>query len=94
MTAVPAQGHEVPSPPQPGKDPAASEGCSAKAGTPPEQEEEEEEQQQQQQQQAGGGGEQADLPFDAPFAPLRQPFDFWQDAVLLCLLGGALGAFG
>ncbi|KAL4442517.1 hypothetical protein ABPG77_005101 [Micractinium sp. CCAP 211/92] len=55
---------------------------------------EEQQQEEQEAQEADGGGEKADLPFDAPFAPLRSPFDFWQDGVLLCLLGGALGAFG
>ncbi|KAI3437816.1 hypothetical protein D9Q98_000263 [Chlorella vulgaris] len=33
-------------------------------------------------------------PFDPPFAPLRMPLTFWQDAVLLSVLGGALGALG
>lgn len=33
-------------------------------------------------------------PFDPPFATLVPPFTFWQDAVLLALLGAALGAFG
>lgn len=33
-------------------------------------------------------------PFDHSFAPLKLPFTFWQDLLLLLLLGGGLGAFG
>lgn len=32
--------------------------------------------------------------FDPAFAPLSAPFMFWQDALLLALLGGCMGAFG
>lgn len=32
--------------------------------------------------------------FDLPFARLRPPFTFYQDALMLTLLGAALGAFG
>lgn len=32
-------------------------------------------------------------PFDPAFAPLAPPFLWWQDFLLLALLGAALGAF-
>lgn len=80
-----------PAAPQSCKDQAASEEqhCCAENGMPATERGAE-----RQQPSSGGEEEAVDLPFDAPFAPLRPPFDFWQDAVLLSLLGGALGAFG
>lgn len=42
---------------------------------------------------ASGGGGGPGSAFDPAFARLRPPFAFWQDALLLLLLGGAMGAF-